>query len=129
MGNSFKSNTTHNTAYFGNSPLMNLMIKNSHTTLGCAHGVQKYINHLCFSGFNCTNIATPVTENIKYCKMCPIIQTILTKSNPAQMLADKFLRGPNDFLSQTLSENPLQCMQVDEIGLLFLGNQNGFTNI
>ena len=32
-------------------------------------------------------------------------------------------------MSHTLSENPLECMQIDEIGPLFLGNRNGYTKI
>ena len=113
----------------GNSPLMNLMTKHSHYILGCNNGIQKYVNNLRFSGFNCVNISIPVTENKKFCKLCPIIKSILNKNNPAKLLADKFLRGPDDFISHTLSKSPLDCLQLDEIGPLFLGNRNGFTKI
>ena len=41
-------------------------------------------------------------------------------------MADRFLKRPEDFIPHTLSKDPLQCMQLDEIGPLFLGNQNGY---
>ena len=108
---------------------MNLVIQHSHSTIGCANGVQKYMNHIRFSGFNSVNLAGLVTESIKFCRLCPTVKIILTKTDPAQALASRFLRGPDDFLSQTLSTNPLLCMQIDELGPWYPGNQHGFTKI
>ena len=65
----------------------------------------------------------------KHCKLYPIIQAVLNKSNPTKLLADRFLKGPEDYIGHTLSKDPLKCMQLDEIGPLFLGNKNGYTKI
>ena len=59
-----------------------------------------------------------VSEHRDFCKRCPIIKTVLTKTNPAKMLADQFLRGPEDLIPATLSKDPLTVLQVDELGPL-----------
>ena len=71
----------------------------------------------------------PVSEHKDFCKLCPIIKTVLTKTNPAKMLADRFLRGPEDFIPATLNKDPLAILQVNELGPLYLGNRNGYIKV
>ena len=108
---------------------MSLVIQHSHLTLGCGFGIQRYMNHVRFGGFTCVNLHNAITQHIKFCNLCPLTKTILTKRNPAETLVDRFLRGPSDLVKVVLDVNPLSIVQIDESGHMFLGNRNGYTKI
>ena len=100
---------------------MHLRVQSTHCLIGCNNGVRRYVNHIRLSGFNSVHLEGPVSEHKKYCSMCPRIKCILNKVNPAKVLADRFLRGPDDFVVATLSDNPLAVVQINEMGPLFIG--------
>ena len=108
-------------------PLMSLILQHSHLTVGCGFRAERYMRHVRFSGFMCMNLQNAVNQHIKFCRLCPLIKTILTKKNPAEKLADRYLRGPSDLVQAILDVDPMSIMQIDKSGSMFLGNQNGYT--
>ena len=96
------------------SPLMDLMVRNSHYLIGCNHSVKKYCNHIRLSGFNMVNLPIVVLNHKRYCKTCPLVKAVLSRNNPVQRLANRFYRGHDDFLASTLDKNPLAISQLDE---------------
>ena len=98
---------------------MNLMLKNSHHLIGCNHSVAKYCSHLRLSGFNAVNLSQAVTEHKSYYRLCPLVKAVLSKDNPAQKLANRF------YYICSLSSNPLETAQLDELGPWYIQNEYG----
>ena len=62
-------------------------------------------------------------------QVLPHCQSCFDKTNPAKMLADLFLKVPEDFIAATLSKDPLAILQLDELGPLFIGNKNSYVKV
>ena len=78
-----------------NSPLMNLMVQSTHRLIGCNNGIDRYVNHIRFSRFNAVHLEGLVSEHKKY-----------------------------EFVAATLSDNPLEVVQINEMGPLIIGTEN-----
>ena len=59
---------------FGDSPLMQHMIKSSHRLLECNKGQKSYVSHICMCGYNAVNLTESVKAYTNTCKMCPLIK-------------------------------------------------------
>ena len=105
------------------SPLMSLMAQNSHYLIGCNHSVKKYCSHIRLTGFNAVNLHIVIRDHKQYCKKCPLVKAVLSHTNPVQLLANRFYRGPDDFVASVLSQNPLAVSQLDEIGPWYIENE------
>ena len=57
------------------------------------------------------------------------MKSVLSRINPIERLANRFYRGPNDYLASTLSQNPLAISQLDEIGPWFIENNQGSVKV
>ena len=107
---------------FGDSPLMQHMIKSSHRLLGCTKGLEAYVSNIRMCGFNAVNLKESVKAYANTCKMCPLIRMGQTAKDPARILADRLTRGADDFVTQAISEDPLSTLQADEAGPILIGN-------
>ena len=115
---------------YGDSSLMRFLVRSSHIMLGCNKGYTTYTRHVRMCGFSSVNLTETVRAFTRSCKMCPLTRLGLHAKNPARNLANKMLRGADDFVSQALSLNPLSTVQCDEAGPLVIGNkQTGFVKI
>ena len=47
--------------------------------------------------------------------MCPLLRVGWTAKDPAHMLANRLTRVTNDFIAQTLSDDPLSTVSTDEV--------------
>ena len=61
--------------------------------------------------------------------MCPMISQLLVKKDPARILANRLFKSPDHFVFNTLSDDPLKCIQIDETGPLRISNASGTTKI
>ena len=112
------------------SPLMQLIYRQSHRLSGCGLGVQKYLAHIRMSGFNVVNLLNSVSAYKAQCKLCPLVSLVLTGKSPARDLANKLTRGPDEFVPSALSHDPLSVIQCDEAGPFYLGKQGcGFVKV
>ena len=68
------------------------------------------------SGFTATNLSNTIREHKQYCQMCPLIQGLLAKKDPACILANCLTRSPDHFVANTLSNDPLCVIQLYETG-------------
>ena len=112
-----------------NSPLLNLIVHNTHKLIGCNYGIKRYLNHIRMSGFTSTNLSNTIREHKQYCQMCPLIHQLLAKKDPAQILANHLIKSPDHFVVNTLSNDPLQVIQLDKTGPIKISNAAGITKI
>ena len=61
--------------------------------------------------------------------MCPLVHQLLTRKDPARVLANRFTKSPDQFVPNTLSDDPLSSIQIDETGPLRITNASGTTKI
>ena len=61
--------------------------------------------------------------------MCPLVHQLLTRKEPARILADRLTMGPDSFIATTLSSDPLQILQIDETGPYHIVNEAGSTKV
>ena len=97
------------------SPLGELVINQSHRIIGCGQGTHMYANHIRASGYNMMCLEDAVAAHRDNCKLCPVIKMLFTRKTPLTKLLWQF-RGPDEFLTSTLSLNPLDTIVVDELG-------------
>ena len=65
----------------------------------------------------------------RFCRLCPLVHKLLTRKEPARILADRLTKGPDRFISSTLSDDLLQILQVDKMGLHYIVNELGSTKV
>ena len=63
------------------------------------------------------------------CKLCPLVHLVLNNNNPAKKLANSLLKGPDEFVPLSLSDQPLSVIQIDETGPLFLGKDGFYVKV
>ena len=112
-----------------NSPILNLIIHNTHNLIGCNYRIKIYLNYIRMSGFRSTNLSNTIREHKQYCRMCPLIHQLLAKKYPARILANCHIKSPNHFVLNTLSNDPLQVIQLDKTGPIKISNAAGITKI
>ena len=92
-------------------------------------GVQKYVEFIRHSGFNAPCLENPVRMHKQSCKLCPLVSYVYGKEDPMKRLVQRFYRVPDQFVPSVINKNPLQVMQLDELGPMCLVNDNGEVKI
>ena len=63
------------------------------------------------------------------CKLCPLVHLVLNNNNPARKLANSLVKGPDEFVPLSLSDQPLSVIQIDETGPIYLGKDGYFIKV
>ena len=81
------------------------------------------------SGFTSTNLFQSIQTHKKYCRLCPLVNKLLTSKVPARILAARLTKGPDHYISSTLSDDPMEILHLDEGGPYFIVNDQGSTKV
>ena len=58
-----------------------------------------------------------------------MVHQLLTRKDPAKILAERLTKSPDQFVADTLSSDPLSIIQIDEMGPLWITNAGCSTKI
>merc|ERR1711867_211883 len=106
------------------SPIIELIFQEVHQKLHCGLGPQSYINGINLAGFCATGLRAYVQEKIDGCTSCTEAQMIL-KGVLDLMPNMKQFYGPDDFIANTIHQNPIKIVSLDEAGPFYLLNSQG----
>ena len=71
-----------------------------------------------------------MVAKFKYnCKQCPLVHLVLNNNNTSRKLANSLVKGPDEFVPLSLSDQPLSVIQIDETGPIYLGKVGYFVKV
>ena len=117
--------TRHEIAFIlAESPLGQLVINHAHKALGCANGIQSYIDFINCIGFHAINLKEAIKDHLDSCQQCPLIKALWSqKSSLQDTLYSQ--RGPQADIEKIFSQNPMQFLVGDELGPLKISLKTG----
>ena len=65
-----------------------------------------YTSHIRSIGYNMACLEDAVPSHRDICKLCPVIKMLYSRKTPLTKILWQF-RGPDDFLTSALGDNPL----------------------
>ena len=103
---------------------MELISAEGHKKLSCGLGPQAYMNAIHVAGFCSTGLLQYIKDQIGACEGCAQVKMLL-RGNSSIAQAMKNLSGPDDFLGQAASKNPLGIILADKAGPFYIQDRKG----